>query len=259
MLKIIVALFIACSASLGYAAGGVSFINYYHLLLGSLGLNADDIALYQPVVGSILAMLVITLIGLRFNSSIKNSNDNCEPDGRFNLRTLVEMIFDFVYDLAKDIIGEKNFRNYLPLLTGLFLFIFICNLSGLVPGFPPATENFSTNLALAGCVFVLYNYEGVKEHGKNYIHQFIGPIWWMIPLMVIIEVVAHLARPVSLGLRLYGNIFGDHLVLSVFTGLTYFIVPAFLLFFGLLVASLQSFVFTLLSSIYISLAISHDH
>ena len=75
-------------------------------------------------------------------------------------------------------------------------------------------------------------------------------------LMVIIEVVAHLASPVSLGLRLYGNIFGDHLVLSVFTGLTYFVVPAFLLFFGLLVASLQSFVFTLLSSIYISLAIS---
>jgi F-type H+-transporting ATPase subunit a len=108
-------------------------------------------------------------------------------------------------------------------------------------------------------VFVTYNYAGIKEHGTHYIKQFLGPVVFLMPLMFLIETVAHLARPVSLSLRLLGNIFGDHLVLSVFTGLTYVILPSFLLFFGLLVASIQSFVFTLLSSIYISLAISHDH
>jgi F-type H+-transporting ATPase subunit a len=224
-----------------------------------MGLNHDQILEWQSVVGGLLTLALITIMGLSFKKSVEASGDNCEPEGKFSLRTFIEMIFDFVNDLARDIIGEKSYGRFMFLLTGLFLFIFISNLSGLIPGFPPATESINTNLAMSGIVFLVYNWVGIKEHKGSYVKQFIGPLWWMAPLMVVIEVIAHIARPISLSLRLYGNIFGDHLVLSVFTGLTYVIVPAFLLFFGLLVASLQSFVFTLLIIIYISMAISHDH
>src|SRR5690606_6463329 len=138
-------------------------------------------------------------------------------------------------------------------------FIFFSNLSGLVPGFPPASESINTNLAMALVVFIIYQVAGLREHGPGYIKQFLGPIVWLSWLILPIELISHLARPVSLSLRLYGHIFGEHLVLSVFTGLTCLLVPAALLFFGVLVAFLQSFVFTLLSSIYISMAVSHDH
>jgi F-type H+-transporting ATPase subunit a len=100
---------------------------------------------------------------------------------------------------------------------------------------------------------------GIKEHGAGYIHQFTGPILFAAPLMLIIETVSHLARPFSLSLRLMGNIFGDHILLQVLTGLTIFVVPGLIMFFGLLVACIQSFIFTLLSGVYISMAVSHDH
>ena len=144
-------------------------------------------------------------------------------------------------------------------MCGLFLFILVSNLTGLVPGFVPSTESINTNLAMGLMVYVIYNLAGIKEHGWAYVKQFLGPVWWLAPLFFCIEFISHLARPMSLSLRLYGNIFGDHLVLSVFTGLTWLVLPAFLLFFGLLVAVLQSFVFTLLTGIYLSLALSHDH
>ena len=116
-------------------------------------------------------------------------------------------------------------------------------------------------------VFVWYNYAGVKEHGLGpYIKHFSGPtikipvLGLLLPILIFaIEISSHRFRPVSLSLRLMGNIFGDHMLLSVFTGMVYLLVPSLLMFFGLLVSMVQSFVFTLLSAIYISMAVSHDH
>jgi F-type H+-transporting ATPase subunit a len=170
------------------------------------------------------------------------------------------MIGEFIHDLGSNAIGPEKVRPFLPVLFAVFFFILISNLSGLVPGFTPATESINTTLVLGLFIFLVFNYAGIKEHGLfGYLKTYAGPVWWMMPLLFCIEMIGMMARPVSLSLRLYGNIFGDHLVLSVFTGLTKVILPSFLLFFGLLVACLQSFVFTLLSSIYISLATSHDH
>lgn len=259
-LQRIAGLAVAGYGSTAFAAGGgVTLINYYHILLQGLGLDEHAIGEWQAVAGSLLALLIITIIGVLYKRSVDNAADPTAPDGRFSIRSIVDSILEFVCNLARNLIGQEEAKPFYTLLCGLFVFIFVCNLTGLIPGFVPATESINTTLALSLVVFVVYQIAGVKEHGASYIKQFLGPVAFLAPLMLIIELVAHLARPLSLSLRLYGNIFGDHLVLSVFTGLTYLVLPAFLLFFGLLVASLQSFVFTLLSSIYISMAISHDH
>ncbi len=180
------------------------------------------------------------------------------PSGKFSLMTIIEQMLDVVYGVAKDTCGH-DYRKFLPLLSGLFFFIIISNLSGLFPGLVPPTESISTNLALGLSVFLVYNAAGIKEHGWSYAKQFWGPVGFIGPLLVIIELVSHLSRPMSLSIRLMMNIVGDHLILTIFTGLTYLVIPAILMFFGLLVACIQSFVFTMLSGIYISMAISHDH
>lgn len=242
-------------SSLGYAEGmQAPIVDYYSLILHRFHVESHD---FVACLAGLFTLLVITSIGLRFRSTTKSSDPS--PHEKFDLQTLVESLLDFVHQLAADIIGKDSFKKFFSLLSTIFLFIFISNCSGLVPGFPPATESIDTNLAMAIVIFLVYNWAGIREHGFGYAKHFLGPIWWLAPLMLVIEIISHIARPVSLSLRLYGNIFGDHLVLSVFTGLTWIIMPAFLLFFGLLVAFVQSFVFTLLSSIYIAMAVSHDH
>jgi F-type H+-transporting ATPase subunit a len=248
------------SSDYAIASGGpASFIDYYDILLSFFVADPHLRGEIKPVLGALLSFIIITIIGLKYRRAALALQEDFAPDGRFSIRSIVENVMEFVYNLVSSIIGEGAVKPFLSLLSSLFIFIFVSNLIGLIPGFIPTTESISTNLTMALVVFITYNYAGIKEHGTHYIKQFLGPVVFLMPLMFLIETVAHLARPVSLSLRLLGNIFGDHLVLSVFTGLTYVILPSFLLFFGLLVASIQSFVFTLLSSIYISLAISHDH
>jgi F-type H+-transporting ATPase subunit a len=242
-------------SQLAFAGGGLPhFIDFYALLAEWIGVGEK----YVPVLGALLSLLLIALVGLSFKRSVLSSLDDVAPKGSFNLRVLVEVIMDFVYDLTKDQCGP-HFRNFLGLLSSIFIFILVNNLTGLVPGFPPATESMSTNVAIGLVSFIAYNWAGVKEHGFAYLKHFLGPVAFIAPLYLGIEIFSHLSRPLSLGLRLMGNIYGDHLLLGVFTGLTYLVFPAVLMFFGLLVACIQSFVFTLLTGIYISTAISHDH
>ena len=144
-------------------------------------------------------------------------------------------------------------------MGALFIYILFSNLLGLIPGFLPPTDNLNTNVACALTVFIFYNYQGFKAHGFAYLKHFMGPIWWLAPIMVVIEVISHLVRPASLSVRLFGNISGDHLVLGIFSSLVPIGVPVIFLFLGLFVSVIQAFVFTLLSMVYISLATAHDH
>jgi len=244
------------------ASGGVivHFVNFYDMLLHSMGLNEEQIKQWVAVPGAIVTIICLILLGLAFNRHAEAVlAAGGSPRGNLSFGNAVEFCIEFVENMARDIIGAENYGKHMVLLCSLFFFILVSNLWGLVPGIHPATLSLNTNLAMGLSVFLYYNWCGIKEHGSHYINQFLGPIAWMIPLMLVIELIAHCARPMSLSLRLYGNIFGDHLVLSVFTGLTWVVGPALFMFFGLLVALLQSFVFTLLSSIYIALSISHDH
>jgi F-type H+-transporting ATPase subunit a len=108
-------------------------------------------------------------------------------------------------------------------------------------------------------VFLVYNYFGFKEHGISYLKQFAGPVLWLAPLMFVIELLSHLFRPMSLSIRLFGNMFGDHMVLSIFSGLVPLIVPIIFMILGIVVSLIQAFVFSALSSVYIALAVSHEH
>lgn len=248
------------SPNIALAAAGAKFINYYQLVLSSLGLDAHQVETWMPVAGALLTSTILILLGRHYKKAVEDSEDAVAPEAKLSLRNVIEMLLEFVHNIGRSIIGNRECQPYLGVLFSLFLFIFVSNLSGLVPGFTPTTENFNTNLMLGLFSFAVFNAAGIREHGlAGYLKTYAGPIVAMMPFIFFIEMIGAFVRPISLALRLYGNIFGDHLVLSVFTGLTYLILPAFLLFFGLLVASIQSFVFTLLSSIYISLAISHDH
>lgn len=237
------------------AEGMPHFVNYYNLLSSQLGLDATR---YVPIFGSLFTLILTIVIGLRFKRSTEAVSGDLTPSSKPSLSMLVETALDFVYGLSKEHCG-KNYRSYMPLLAGLFLFILFSSLSGLVPGLPPATEDFNTNLAMGAIAFLSYNYAGVKEHGASYAKQFMGPFLILAPLFIGIELVSHSVRPLSLAFRLLANIFCDHLLLGVFSGLVPLVVPSLFLCFGLLVAVIQSFVFTLLTGIYINMAISHDH
>ncbi|MFH0811430.1 MAG: F0F1 ATP synthase subunit A, partial [Pseudomonadota bacterium] len=169
-----------------------------------------------------------------------------------------ELIIQVATNIIKDIIGHHA-EKYLPLIGSLFIFILFCNLLGLIPGFLPPTSNLYTNGACAIIVFLYYNYQGFKEHGVGYLKHFAGPLIYLAPLMFVIEVISHLFRPFSLMVRLYGNISGDHAVLTIFSSLVPLVVPVIFLVLGLMVALIQAFVFATLSTVYIGLAVSHEH
>ena len=192
------------------------------------------------------------------------AEDRIVPEAKLSIRTFFELMVEGVLGMMRDIIGP-NADRFLPLIGTLAVFIFISNCLALVPGMQPPTANLNTTLALAIPVFLATHVFGLKEHGIGYLKHFLGPIikWYALPLMiimVIIEIISHLARPLSLSLRLLGNIFGDHTVFAVFMGLVSIplIYPIPIVALGLIVCIVQTLVFCLLSMVYIGLAVAHE-
>lgn len=244
----------AFSARGALAAGGAApkTIDYFSMITQGLGIGSE----WTASVGAVFVFAIVALLGVRFKSAL--ASGDLVPPERFGVQTFCEMVMDVAYGIAKDNCGS-GYKKFLPFLAGLLIFILVSNLTGLIPGFPPTTANMSTNVGMGAICFLVYNFAGFKEHGVGYIKQFLGPVVWIAPLFFCIELVSHFARPLSLGLRLMGNLFADHLLVGVFTNLTYFVFPSILMFFGLMVACVQSYIFTLLTGIYISMAVSHDH
>jgi F-type H+-transporting ATPase subunit a len=211
------------------------------------------------ILGGLLVFLALALLAFRYALSVHFSGDGgAVPPARFGARALLETFADLVYSLMVGPMGAKNARRYLPLIGSLFLFVLFCNLLSLIPGFLPPSASLKTNVALAGLVFVLTHVFGVIAHGPRYFKHFLGPIWWLAPLMLPIELISHIARPVSLSVRLLGNITADHKVGAVVFALIPYLIPVILLGLGTLVAVVQAIVFSLLSTIYISTAIAHE-
>ncbi len=210
---------------------------------------------------AILIALIIVIMVLLGTAKLrqKSPEENIIPDGNFNIQNLLETIVEMLLKLISDTMGSEIARDFLFIIGGSTFFILFSNLSGLVPGFTPPTDNLNTTAACALTVFFLTHYFGWKEHGVKYLKQFTGPFLWLAPLMIPIEIIGHLARPMSLSLRLFGNIMGDHLVAAIFVMLAPLFIPVPLAFLGLFVAFVQTFVFILLSMAYFSGAISHDH
>jgi F-type H+-transporting ATPase subunit a len=208
-----------------------------------------------PAVHSILVSAFLVVCALFVRKRIVKDR---LPGDRFNLTNTLEVLVELVLNLLRDNMWASGVR-YIPLIGTLALFILFSNLLGLIPGFLPPTDNINITAGCAIIVFFSTHVFGVLENGVSYFKHFAGPKWWLSPIMVPIEVIGHLARPLSLSLRLFGNITGDHLVLVIFSGLVPLVVPVFALFLGVFVSIIQALVFILLSMMYISSATEHAH
>lgn len=174
------------------------------------------------------------------------------------LQNLLEVVLGALRNLMDETMGKAG-RPYFPLIATFALFILVSNLIALIPGFMPPTANLNTNAALALTVFAMTHIVGIKEHGFKYIKHFMGPVWWLTPIMLPIEIIGHLARPLSLSLRLFGNMYGHEVVLMIFLALVPFLLPVPMMLMGVLVAFIQTFVFTLLAMIYIAGSLEEAH
>lgn len=171
---------------------------------------------------------------------------------------LAEAINGFVSEQGESIIGH-GYERFLSFVTVLGMFILLSNLIGLMPGLESPTANVVVPLGCAILTFVYYHYHGLRANGFGYIKQFLGPVWWLYPLMLPIEIISHLARVLSLTVRLYANMFAGDLVTLAFFSLIPVGIPLIFLGLHLGVAIVQAYVFMLLSMIYLSLAVAHDH
>jgi F-type H+-transporting ATPase subunit a len=208
-----------------------------------------------------LALLVATFLivgAFAYKGATARPEGAVVPPRKFNLRNIFEMFCDGVLSTMEGVMGRKNAIKYLPFIGSLAFFIFFCNALALIPGFLPPTDTLKTNLALSLLVFLATHYYGVKENGLKYFKHFLGPIPWLAPLMLPIEIISHLARPMSLAMRLMGNMASDHKVVATFTVLVPILVPVPFLILGTLVVIVQTLVFSLLSMVYISMAVAHE-
>lgn len=216
---------------------------------------------YSHVATFILIALLLGMVGFLYRAKLNNVSNVIIPDSGITLRNIIEFYGDFIYKQCKQVIGEDHADDYFPFIASIFIFIFISNFIGLIPGFLPPTEYLSTTLALGIFSFVFYNIQGCKAQGTlKYIAHFCGPLWYLAILIFPIEIISNLIRPLSLALRLRSNMMGDHIVLTQFSNLVPLFVPIIFMVLGLLVSFIQAYVFTVLSMVYINLAVSHhDH
>jgi F-type H+-transporting ATPase subunit a len=206
----------------------------------------------QIVMALIVALgLVIFAIWMRRRLSVENPTA---------MQHLLEVALNAIQGLMKEVIG-KDSRRFLPLIGALAIYILIGNLIGQLPGFLSPTSNLNITASCGICVFFYYNYHGFRKHGfLKYLKHFAGPVWWLAWLLIPIEIVSHLARPFSLSMRLFGNIFAEELIIGSLNNYIFpflFSVPVMLL--SLLLSSIQAFIFILLTMVYISGAVEEGH
>ena len=205
--------------------------------------------------------IFLIFIGIFYRAKVSSCSQVIIPDKGITFRNVVEMYGNFIYGQCRSVIGEKEASRYFPFIATVFIFILFSNLIGLIPGFLPPTEYLNTTLALGAFSFIYYNIEGCKAQGVvNYLKHFCGPLWYLAFLIFPIEIVSNFIRPFSLALRLRFNMMGDHIVLSEFSNLIPLFVPIVFMILGILVSLIQAYVFTVLTMVYIQMAVEHhDH
>lgn len=232
-------------------------------LVGKSYLNDASITI-QYVVGFAFIAVLLILIAIAARAKIGKIDKALLPDGKFNLRSFVEMMIEGTLSVMEGMMDRKAALFFLPLIGTCAFVILLSNLLGLIPGFLPPTSNLNTTLAMAIIIFLTTHIYGVKEHGFfKYFAHWMGPIrtWYALPLMLMmlcIEIISHVARPMSLSVRLMGNMFADHMVVGTFAMLVPIFVPVPMMVLGVLVCIVQTLVFCILSTVYIGLAVAHE-
>jgi F-type H+-transporting ATPase subunit a len=237
----------------------------------------EAIEYHIPGIPVVVLMLAVTWTILIVTAVISRLQLKPVPKG---INSAFELLFGYIFGMADSAIGPKA-KNYYPLFLGIFLFVLLGNLIGLVPGFTSPTSNLNVTLGLALITFIFYQYQGIKEHGLGYVKHFWGPKlpWYLTPinlLLLIIEIISHFARIISLSLRLFINIFSKELLLGILASLfvsffatpgavskllagAVFILRPLILLLGFLVSIVQAFVFTILAVVYVAMAVSDSH
>ena len=223
------------------------------LLAGILGVQVHEGQTFIPqhLLLSVLSTLAVLLL-LRLLT--RNLQTLPSP-----VQVAAEGIYQAFRSLIDDVIGHEG-RRFLPVLGTLGLFIAVSNLLGLVPEMGAPTSNLNVTAGCALFVFVYYHAQGIRVHGPlGYLKTFAGPVWWLAWLFFPIEVISHFSRPLSLAMRLFGNIFGEDLVIIIIASLVPFLAPLPIMALAAFTSLLQAFIFVMLSSIYLAGAISHEH
>jgi len=263
MKKISLVSLLALMSSNAFASGGFTWVTQFGHATGidNLFHVGEHEFHYDHILTFIIVLAGLVISGLYYRSKTANADASVIPDKGFTYRNLIELYGSFIYAQARAVLGEKDAPKYYSFVATMFIVIFLSNMIGLIPGFLPPTESINTTLALGIFSFLYFNFKGCKELGTlNYLKHFAGPLWYMAILIFPIEIISTCIRPISLALRLYGNMYGDHMVLGTFSNLAPLLVPIVFMVLGMLVSFIQAYVFTMLSMVYISLATAHhDH
>jgi len=222
-------------------------------------------------VSALFAAGILVLAGLSVKRAVAGESGGVLPDEGVSIRNVFEVIIQALGDLGETTIGDE-WRRYFPVVGTIFFFVLVSNVMSLIPGLLGSTSDANVTFAWALISFIVYNFVGIKQHGWKYIYQFMGPALWqpeiggkhyhvrvLTPFFLPLEIVLHLARILTLGIRLLANMFADHTVVVIWLGLFPFAVPSIFMGLGLLVSFLQAFVFALLTMIYIGQALEEPH
>jgi F-type H+-transporting ATPase subunit a len=222
-------------------------------LLGALGITAEHPKHPWPnwLVMELLvvALIMVTVAVLRGRLSAENPG---------KLQQVFELIYEFIADTISQV-GVNHGERFIYYIGTIFIFILSMNLIGMIPGLEAPTNNIPVTVGLAIVTFIYYNAMGFKELGIGYLKQFMGPVAWLAWFMIPIEIISHFVRPLSLSVRLYGNMFAGEQVTGVFLSMTFLVIPVIFMLLHIFVALVQTYVFTLLTTIYIGGATSHEH
>lgn len=227
-------------------------------LLGALyGLFGHTYAPGHMIIPEHVTFALVVFLFCALFFPIVGRSFSLEKPGK--VQQILELVVEFLNGQLEEIIGHGA-KKYLPMVATIGIFILLMNLCGQIPGFASPTSSINVTVGCALVVFLYYNYLGVRKQGLGaYLKHFAGPVPLMAPLMVPIEIISHLARPFSLSVRLFANIFGEHQVVAVFFGLVPFIIPLPIMALGVFASFLQAFIFMVLTMIYIAGAVSEEH
>jgi F-type H+-transporting ATPase subunit a len=246
-----------------------SFFSYLIAMFPALGQNMENLGKTasgrqlgahdaEPIVAAAAVVVLLLLVALRTRAQVKDYDKSVIPDDKLTLRTFMEILVGSFYDMMKDMMGPKRAKRYLPLIGTCACFIFFSNFMGLIPGFSPPTSTWNITWGCALVVFIMFNYYGLKENGFAYIKHLAGPVIWLAPLILPLEIFSTCLRPFTLSIRLMLNLAVDHLLLTIMIGIFPLFLPIPFMMLGTLIAIVQVLVFCLLSSIYIALATEHE-
>jgi F-type H+-transporting ATPase subunit a len=214
----------------------------------------------EVLLGTWLVMGILLIFGILARRALASAADPTTPDDGITIRSLAETIVEWADGFVSEVTQLHHYRQFVPFFGSLFMFILVANFLGLIPGMEPPTSDSDLTFALGTIAFCFFIFHGVKAQGLlGYLRTFLGPMLVLAPLMLVIEIADNIFRPFSLGVRLYANMFADHMVLSMFTDLTKLIIPLAFLALGVIVCIVQSMVFMILSMAYLRLAVSHEH